>query len=1010
MSVTTSPRKNTLLRIVAVTLFLLTATVNAQDKVRSDPASSNQKQNLLANGGFLPRSIEKGKPVGWTQSIWGGDPVFQLDRKNGHDKKVCVKISSTDGANASWSSRIKVRPNSVYRLSAWVKTENVDAGDGRGVLVNLHELQADGRTKGLDGTNDWTRLSVEANSGNHGNLLVNLTFGGWGNATGTAWFDDVELIEISSPDSFPPMDEKEAIAFYTDQVKPILAESCFECHANDPEDLGGSLAITSRASILRGGDTGPAVDANSPTESLLLKVINYDIYEMPPEGKLADEKIEILKHWVELGMPFPPGEEKDLTAESHSSVPAVNAETKKWWSFQPVADVVVPAVRNKAWPKNEIDHFVLANLESVSLKPASPATKHALVRRAYYDLIGLPPSPEQVQSFVDDTNPDAYKNLIDELLDSPHYGEKWGRHWLDLVRYAESNSFERDGTKPFVWRYRDYVIRSFNDDKPYDQFLLEQLAGDEIENPTPDSIIATGYYRLGQWDDEPADPLKAKYDDLDDIVATTSQTMLGLTVNCARCHDHKIDPIPQADYYKMVSFFENIRRYGVRSDESVHDASVKTILGDANVSETEAHKKRVAEVEKSISKIVELAKPGFESVEHEDFQYEMNKLAIMKKRVGEQITQAQFNSFRDLLKKSQNLIENPPGSMKVLAVKEENDQAPKSFIRIRGNPHVKGAEVEPGFISVLSPPEATIKKSASKESTGRRLAFANWVIDANNPMTARVMANRLWQYHFGRGIVRTTSDFGFQGMKPTHPKLLDWLAGEFVDQKWSMKQMHRLIMNSSAYQMSSNYSPEGFEKDPANDRFWRFNLRRLTAEEIRDSILAVTGKLNKEKMFGPSIFPIMPPEVLAGQSRPGKGWGKSSDEDRRRRSIYIHVKRSLGLPILTTNDAADTDTTCPVRFITTQPTQALGMMNSEFTNGQAKTFAAEIRKLIPTDRDEQVRTVLQRVTQRDPTKQEIEQGSELIQSWIDHENATASQALEYFCLMALNLNEFAYVD
>ncbi|MFT7634030.1 MAG: hypothetical protein ACI87E_005089, partial [Mariniblastus sp.] len=635
-------------------------------------------------------------------------------------------------------------------------------------------------------------------------------------------------------------------------------------------------------------------------------------------------------------------------------------------------------------------------------------SRQALIRRATYDLTGLPPTPAQVESFVNSNDPAAYRNLIDQLLDSPHYGEKWGRHWLDLVRYAESNSFERDGTKPFVWRYRDYVIRAFNDDKPYDQFLVEQLAGDEIETPTTDSIIATGYYRLGQWDDEPVDPLAAKYDDLDDIVATTSQTMLGLTVNCARCHDHKIDPIPQADYYKMVSFFENIHRYGVRSDDTVQANSVRTIAGSATPAETDRHASNVKDLDTEIAAIVKIASPGFESVEHEDFQYEMNKLAIMKKRVGNQITRKQFNNFRDLLNQKKKLAENPPGSIKVLCVKEDGNTVADSFIRIRGNANVKGPQVKPGFISVLSPPDAKIK--ATDTSTGRRLAFANWVVDPQNPMTSRVMANRIWQYHFGRGIVRTTSDFGFQGAQPTHPELLDWLAAEFIKQKWSMKNMHRLIMNSSSYQMSSEFRPEGYERDPANDLLWRFNLRRLTAEEIRDSILAVAGELNREKMFGPSIFTIMPQEVLAGQSRPGKGWGQSSEDDRRRRSIYIHVKRSLGVPILTTNDSADTDSTCPVRFITTQPTQALGMLNSEFTNRQARHFAAEIKQQHPTDPREQIKAILERVTQRSTTPAEIDRGSKLIQSWIEQENTSADQALELFCLLAINLNEFAYVD
>lgn len=973
-------------------------------------AKSTKQANMIPVGTFALDTLEQGQPKGWKQSTWGGRPIFEVDRTAGHQNNGCVKISSANGANASWSYRVKVRPNTNYRLSAWIKTEKLDSGSGFGAVANLHELQFDGKSKGLDGDHDWTHVSVEANSRNHTSLLVNLTFGGWGNATGTAWFDDVVLHEIPSPDSLGPFTEAEAIAFYKNKVKPILVENCHECHGSDPDDLGGALALTSRASILRGGDSGPAVDSNSLDESLLLKVINYDIYEMPPSGKMPSDKIKVLRQWVKLGMPFDPADEKDVIAESHSTVPTVNEETKKWWSFQPVSRPEPPAVNDQQWPINSIDQFVLGRLESNSLQPATQATRGVLIRRVYYDLLGLPPSPEEVEAFVADPDPNAYEKLVDRLLESPHYGEKWGRHWLDLVRYAESNSFERDGTKPFVWRYRDYVIRSFNEDKPYDQFLMEQLAGDEISNPTRDTLIATGYYRLGQWDDEPVDALKAKYDELDDIVKTTSQTMLGLTVDCARCHDHKIDPIPQSDYYAMVSFFENIRHYGVRSNESVHAASVKTVLGQSDPASQKSHQKRLDAIEEQIEKIVALARPDFQGVEREDFQYEMNQLAIMKKRIGNQISQKQFDKFRQLLNRKRKAIENPPGSIKVLCVKENGAKPIESFVRVRGNPHVTGPKVEPSFISVLDDPNPSVELPPHGESTGRRLAFAKWLVDPENPLTARVMVNRLWQYHFGRGLVRTTSDFGFQGTKPTHPELLDWLASEFVARKWSLKQMHRLMMNSRAYQMSSQFSPEGYEKDPANDLFWRFDLRRLTAEEIRDSILAVNGQLKLDKMYGPSIFPIMPKEVLAGQSRPGQNWGNSSEEDRRRRSIYIHIKRSLGLPILTTNDSADTDNPCPVRFITTQPTQSLGMLNSEFTNLQAKKFAKMIRMKYGDDPREQVSRVLERVTQRPATETEIERGIKLMASWIDEENATPQQALEYFCLMAINLNEFVYVD
>ncbi len=797
--------------------------------------------------------------------------------------------------------------------------------------------------------------------------------------------------------------------FYITQVKPILEAHCFACHGNDPEELRGSLALNSRAAILQGGDSGAAVDLESPAESLLLRAINYDTYEMPPSGKLPARKIEILAKWVEMGLPFPAAEEVEIAPPAHSSVPQVTEETKRWWSFQPVKRPEVPRVAQQSWPRNEVDNFILCRLEQVSLPPAPEATRQQLIRRASYDLIGLPPTPAQVDAFVNDPDPNAYENLIEDLLDSPHYGEKWGRHWLDLVRYAESNSFERDGTKPFVWRYRDYVIQSFNADKPYDQFLVEQLAGDEIENPTRDSIIATGYYRLGPWQDEPVDPLQAKFDDLDDIVATTCQTMLGLTVNCARCHDHKIDPIPQQDYYSLVAFFENIQRFGVRSEDSVFAASVKTLPGDATEEQKRQHAEQVREIEQRLNETEELVKPDFEAVEHEEFQYRMNRIPLLEKRVGSILKPEQFEEYKLQAAQLENLRGNPPGSIQVLCVKENGSNPPESFVRVRGNANVKGEQVSPAFVSVLSPPQPEFKSNEGGETTGRRLELANWIASPENPLTARVIANRIWQYHFGRGLVRSSSDFGFQGTPPTHPELLDWLATELIRQNWSMKSMHRIMMGSSAYRMSSRFDQTCDEIDPSNDLFWRFNLRRLTAEEIRDSILEVNGQLNRTSMFGPSIFTKLPPEVLAGQSRPGEGWGTSSEQDRRRRSIYVHVKRSVGDPLLQTNDSADTDNTCPVRFITTQPTQALGMLNSAFTNEQAALFAADVARL-HQDTEDQVREVLLRVLQRSPTKVEVDRGVELVVGQTANQSVTRQQALEYFCLLAINLNEFVYID
>lgn len=801
------------------------------------------------------------------------------------------------------------------------------------------------------------------------------------------------------------------IRFFENKVQPILKQRCLKCHGDDPGDLGGELALISRASILKGGGSGPAVELNRWHESILLNAIHYgSAYQMPPEGKLPDDEIGILTKWVEMKMPWPAKSANRMVEADSHSVPQINAESKSFWSFQKVQRPKLPDVEKSDWLSNDVDRFVLAKLEKAGLQPAPKASKKVLIRRLYYGLTGLPPTTKQVAAFMQDASPDAYQQLVDQLLASPHYGEKWGRHWLDVVRYAESNSFERDATKPFVWRYRDYVIRSFNDDKPYDQFLTEQLAGDEVDNPTSQSIIATGYYRLGQWDDEPADPKLALFDDLDDILATTSQAMIGLTVDCARCHDHKIDPISTKDYYQMISFFRNVKRYGDRSRQSVYDSSTRLIKKkDAPPKEVAAEfYKKVAAHDEAMKKIVDIVRQDFEPVEHEEFKYAENHKRLIHKRLESKlISQKQFDHYINNRDKLRELIKDPPDYDRVLCVKEAGVNVPPTRILVRGNPHVPGKEVTPGFISVLSPPKPVVE--ARKNSSGRRLALAKWIASPDHPLTARVMANRIWQHHFGRGIVRTSNDFGFQGAKPTHKNLLDYLASEFVDGGWSIKKLHRKILLSSAFQMSSQFDQNAFDSDPLNDLLWRFDMRRLTAEEIRDSILAVSGRLNSDTMYGPSIFTRLSTEVLAGQSMPGNGWGRSSDAQTRRRSIYIHVKRSLGVPLLQAFDAADTDTTCPMRFNTTQPTQALALINSEFANSEAVEFAkavAESKSELP----QQIAEILRRVTQREPTKSEVEDGLNLVRAWIEKDEISEEQALEFFCLTAFNMNEFVFLE
>ena len=801
----------------------------------------------------------------------------------------------------------------------------------------------------------------------------------------------------------------EQIRFFETQVKPVLQANCFACHGAGA-NLSGGLQLNNRTALLKGGLSGPSVSLRKPEESLIVQAINYQGRQMPPVGKLSQDKIDVLTRWVKMGLPWTPGAEAAPKATGGIIPPQVNAETMKFWAFQPVKRSKVPTVKNTTWVRSPIDAFILAKLEGKELKPAPCASRAVLIRRAYYDLTGLPPTPAEVQAFLGDKSAKAWETVVDRLLASPHYGERWGRHWLDLVRYAETNSFERDGAKPFVWRYRDYVIRAFNEDKPYDRFIKEQLAGDEMPNVTPETMIATGYYRLGQWDDEPADPLQARYDELDDIVATTGQTFLGLTVNCARCHDHKLDPIPQKDYYSLVSFFQGTTRFG----QPVPENSLRPIAPEADrikyAAQDRAYRLKLNGVQAQMDAIVKTVEAEFTPVETEEFRSEVRRPALLKKRVPAKLSQEKFDAYLALTKQHEELVKSPPPALEqALVITETGQEAPPTHILLRGNPHVPGDEVQPAFPQILAPPKPGITLPATGTTSGRRLALANWIADKDNKLTARVMVNRIWQYNFGRGIVRSSSNFGKLGDRPTHPELLDWLASEFVDQGWSLKKMHKMLLLSNTWKMSSQANPKALTQDPENNLFWRFDMRRLEAEEVRDSILAVDGTLNP-KMFGPSIYPTIPREVLAGQSVPGAGWLKSTPEEQARRSVYIHIKRSLAVPMLASFDAADTDTTCPVRFATTQPTQALGMINSTFSNEQARLFADLVQKNAGADPVAEVKFALWRVLQREPTAKEIARGTKFIAKAETEQHLSPSEALRYFCVVALNLNEFLYLD
>jgi hypothetical protein len=799
-------------------------------------------------------------------------------------------------------------------------------------------------------------------------------------------------------------------AFFEQQVLPILKAHCFKCHGEGK--VRGGLRLTNRLGVLQGGDSGPAVLLDRPTDSRLLQAINYrDGLEMPPSGKLPPSAIEVLSRWVRLGAPWSASAGETLRPRGGASG-QVTAEARRYWAYQPVRRPAVPSVRNTGWVRNPIDAFLLARLEARGLAGAPPADRVALIRRVFYDLVGLPPRPEEVDAFVGDTAPDAYERLIDRLLASPQYGEKWGRHWLDVVRYAETNGYERDGPKPYAWRFRDYVIRAFNEDRPYDQFVREQLAGDELPGFNPEALVATGYYRLGLWDDEPADPAQARADELDDLVATTAQAFLAMSMNCARCHDHKIDPIPQTDYYRLLAFFEDVPRY--RNDQA---SATSPILSDLTPPAVRAiyeeqlkrHEAGMVELGQALRRIEDEAIRRMPAADQRAAEGPERPRVLAKLERSLAPEQAVVYAR---LKAERNALRRRPAPPRDLALSVHNclTNPPPTHVLIRGNAHAPGTAVEPGFPRVLgtqAPPIAM--PAAGARSSGRRSVLARWIASQDNPLTARVMVNRIWQHHFGRGLVATPNDFGQFGTPPTHPELLDWLADEFIRGGWSIKRLHRLILQSSAYRMSARADPAGLRLDPANSLFGRFSMRRLAAEEVRDSILAVSGSLNP-KAGGPSVYPPIPEEVLLGQSMPGSGWGRSPPEEAGRRSVYIHVKRSLLVPILSQHDLADTDTSCPVRYTTTVPAQALGMLNGVFVNEQAARLAERLRREKPNDLAAQVRRAIRLTTGRAPSDDEVRKDIAFVNELRQKSHLGERDALRRYCLLTLNTNEFIYLD
>jgi hypothetical protein len=805
-----------------------------------------------------------------------------------------------------------------------------------------------------------------------------------------------------------------------ERVAPILEQRCVMCHGGSVQRSG--LDLRSEQTILRGGARGPAVVPGNLDRSLLYRLVTHKEEPAMPMGmaRLPDSDTAEIARWIE-SLP------KDLAAASAATVPVrqpgspITDIDRQFWSFLKPVRPAVPAVKNRSSVRNEIDAFVLRRLEANGMAFAPPAKPQVLLRRVYLDLIGLPPSPEELDQFLADPSDAAYEKIIDRLLTSPRYGERWGRHWLDLARYADSGGYEFDYDRPHAWRYRDYVIRSFNEDKPYDRFIREQLAGDQLNPADPAALIATGFCRNGPTVDNATNE-QTRADELDDMVTTTSSLFLGLTVGCARCHDHKYDPIPQKDYYRMQAIFFPFEK------------TDRLLVSD---SETAAFKARNKELDEQIKpfreKIAVIEEPIRQRLLAEKVEFHVRlseSSGALNETDREQFRQATAERFAKDVKLQDEEIEALLSAEEKKRRKELQEEIKKinqtrlpplpaamgitdkanpeqAFLLARGDINQKEEAVGPGFPVVLAG-EADISLA------DRRKQLADWIASTANPLTARVAVNRIWQYHFGQGIVRTPSDFGTTGDRPSHPELLDWLAVEFAARGWSWKAMHRLILTSNTYRQSSRFDPKASSRDQENRLFWRMNPRRVEAEVLRDSILAVSGKLNLE-MGGPGIYPRIDSSVIATGSRPRWPLDVIEGPKEWRRSVYIFVKRSVLLPLIEVFDCPATTVSSPSRSVSTVAPQALALLNNQSNLEQAGHFARRIEAEAGADRRAQITRAFKYALSRPPGPMEVDWALKFLKDQGDrygqrgHEHPEAS-ALSDFCHALLNLNEFLYVD
>ena len=875
---------------------------------------------------------------------------------------------------------------------------------------------------------------------------------------------------------------------FEQEVKPLLLARCQACHSEGEQTSG--FSVGSLRSVISGGNKhGRAVLEGNAEASPLVRLLKGQINpRMPLGGALTESEIARIENWI------------------RSLQPEEGVQAEAWlWPFQQPVKSVPPEVKYSGWVRNPIDRFILRRLEKKNgLSPAPPASRRTLARRLYLDLVGVPPTPEEMQRFLEDPLPNAYEELVDTLLADPRYGERWGRHWLDLVRYGESDGMEGDILIGNAWRYRDWVIEAFNSDLPYDRFVTLQLAGGDEHSrkawykPQIQGHIPAGFLRLAPWDLGNLASEQLRQDFLDEVTTATGSVFLGLTLGCARCHDHKYDPIPARDYFRFQAFFNAIRVPLPRNTSGIPPEEFVVPYQDTNFralaeSKIKQYRKRLEDgpekqelealeqalLDKLISK--KMSEPASEKPTEKDLELE---LARKEQKVFSAEEKAEYDRLKETAGRTLEqtdhralaryegwLLEkltaayaarttDPPGRFRALTLADVRAEARRvnqpskyftheekqrhreltdsmEFLRRRllrwrplaltvtnavgpplgpgipatrvlkgGDYRQPGEPVEPGFPSVLAgnSTPAVLEKDRYRQypTRGRRMTLAKWIASPQNPLTARVMVNRIWQHHFGNGIVRTPSDFGKNGDRPTHPELLDWLALRFAEDGWSIKAMHRLMLTSSTYRQSADNSEVADPSlDQENRLLWRFNRRRLEAEAIRDSILFASGRLNTERR-GPSVFPPLPDEMkdLSRAARTGGSMWEPNERERdaRRRSVYIFQRRSLPLPLMASFDAPVFNESCERRSVTTTPLQALSMMNGRLVNEEATHLADRVEREAGRRRPDQVARLFEIVLNRPPDAAEQ-------QRFLQFQGS-----LEAICRVMLNSNELLFMD